>query len=333
MIGDSLSQVKSSLPKIPISVLKHGMDSEVTAQAMDQVDLGNFQANKVFTKANGEALIALATASYSAPEDQMAHFAKQKNVKSVHILSSANNAALGIPEADRGGNLTVVETEDALLVAARGTSAPWAANHGKENAFNFEDLVADFNATAVLNHAGTARVHAGFKNQADSVWVQLKPLLQTAMAANKAIHMTGHSLGAAVAVHLFERTKQELGISPQALIRFAAPNVGWSAEKNHLDNSGTSARMVNVIHSGDPVPLALPFGKSAGTDLYIDRYGMAEIKSGRHTLDSLAAIADDFATGHAVVPLSRHFPQYYIQGMSSLRNVDVLAQLEERMNG
>lgn len=324
--------IKGSAPQIPLPTLLVALDSPTTAKALDQVDLGSFQPDKVFTRNNAACLAALATVSYSTPEDQAAHLKQQSAVKSFHVLSSANNAKLGIASPDKGANVTVVETDGALFVAARGTAPPWLGNHGQENEWSWKDLAADLNTIPVKNYDGSALVHQGFKDQADSIWAQLKPLLQSALASHKAIHMTGHSLGAAVAMQLADRLHHETGVLPQSLLRMGGPDVGWKDEKRHLDQIGLSDRTVNIHNSGDPIPLALPGGETAGHELYFDRRGRADIGGGRHLIDRARVQLDDFLSGHGAIPLYRHFPQFYNYGLAEERNARVLAQLEERMN-
>lgn len=324
--------ISANAPQIPLPTLLVALDSPTTAKALDQVDLGSFQPEKVFTRNNAACLAALATVSYSTPQDQADHLRRQDAVKSFHILSSANNAALGINAADRGANVTVVETDGALFVAARGTAPPWLGNHGQENEWSWKDLAADLNTIPVKNYDGSAMVHEGFKDQADSIWAQLKPLLQTALASHKAIHMTGHSLGAAVAMQLADRMHHETGVLPQSLLRMGGPDIGWKDEKKHLDEIGLSDRTVNILNSGDPVPLALPGGQAAGHELYFDRNGRADISGGSHVIDRARGQLNDFLSGHGAIPLYRHFPQFYNQGLADDRNAKVLAQLEERLN-
>ncbi len=316
-------------PQIPLPKLFTAMDSKTTAEVLDQVDLSQFEANKTFTQNNAVDLAALCSLAYSAPEDQAVHLRKQKGVQQFFQLSSTDNAKLGIAEADKGANLTVVDTEKALIVAARGTAPPWLNNAGLENSWSWKDLTADLNAVPVRNYAGDAYVHQGFKDQADSIWTQLKGHLKTALAAHKAIHMTGHSLGAAVALQLADRMHTELGVLPQCVLRLGGPDIGWGDEKAHLERTGLAARTFNVHNSGDPIPLVLPGGKMAGQEIYLDRKGEADLDGGLHLLDRALGQLQDVRSGHAAIPLYRHFPQFYIAGLSDHDNAATLKRLEK----
>ncbi|MFN8610818.1 MAG: lipase family protein [Vulcanimicrobiota bacterium] len=321
--------VRNGTPHIPVTRLFNALDSKTTAEVLDQVDLSKFQADKTFSQNNAVDLAALSTLAYSTPADQAVHLRKQKGVEHFWQLSSADNARLGIPEADRGANLTVVETRDALIVAARGTAPPWLNNMGQENGWSWKDLGADLNTMPVSNYAGDAYVHQGFKDQADSIWGQLQGHLKTALAAHKAIHMTGHSLGAAVALQLADRMHNEMGVLPQAVLRLGGPDTGWSDQKAHLERSGLADRTYNVHNCGDPIPLALPGGKMAGREIYLDRKGEADLEGGRHLLDRALGQLQDMRTGHAAIPLYRHFPQFYLSGLSDPANARTLSRLEK----
>lgn len=298
------------------------LDSPTTARVLDQVQLGSFQAERIFSARNSLSLAALATAAYSTPEDQHRHLDRQTAVEAVHYLHSP----------DKGANLTTVQLPQALLVAVRGTAPPWINNHGQENAWSWKDLQADLHAVPVANHAGNALVHAGFKAQADSIWSQLKPLLQQAIATQRAIHFTGHSLGAAVALQLADRMSQELGQLPQSVLRLGGPEVGWSDHRQHLERTGLANRTVNVENCGDPICNILPGGETAGPTLYFDRNGEARLEGGSHHLDQLLGHLQDMRQGYAAIPLFRHFPQHYLEGLSASHNQACLKQLEEHFN-
>lgn len=321
--------VRNGTPHIPLTKLFTAMDSRTTAEVLDQVDLSQFEATKTFSQNNAVDLAALSTLAYSAPEDQAIHLRQQKGVQFFSQLSSANNARLGIPEADKGANLTLVECKGALIVAARGTAPPWLNNLGRENGWSWKDLSADLNAMPVLNYARDAYVHQGFKDQADSIWAQLKGHLKTALAAHKAIHLTGHSLGAAVALQLADRMHYEMGILPQCVLRLGGPDIGWVDERAHLERIGLAERTFNVHNCGDPIPLVLPGGKAAGQEIYLDRKGDVDLDGGAHVLDRTLGHLQDMRTGHIAIPLYRHFPQFYLAGLSDPANARTLSRLEK----
>ena len=308
------------------------MDSESTAKEIDRIDLGKFHHTKVFTPTNAAAMAALATMAYSTPKDQKAHLDKQPAVEAFHFLDSKNNAHLGIDAPDIGTQVSVVETDKAVLIAARGTSPPWLSNMGSENDVQWQDYMADLYAVPVSNYDDSAQVHAGFKEAADGIWTQLKPYLEMARAANKQVHMAGHSLGAAVALQLADRMHDELGILPRSVTRTGGPDIGWDDQKKHLEEIGLAARTVNFVNNADPVPMVLPLGETAGARVYFDRHGQANLEQGSHCLDRIVGTAVGLARRQPN-PLYDHVPVFYNDRILDEKNTKVLKQLQSQLEG
>lgn len=311
------------------SIFAVPMDSESTAKVVDSVDLGAFQGDKIFTPGNGASLAALATMAYSDPVDQRTHLKHQKGVVSYHFLDSANNPE-GQP--DTGTQLTLVETKDALLVAARGTTPPWLANLGKENQPQWQDYAADLWTKPVENYAGDAHVHAGFKEAADGIWGQLKPYLEQARAAHKAVHFAGHSLGAAIAIQLADRAQVEMDLMAGSVVRTGGPDVGWGGQDAHLKRNGLADRTINFINNTDPIPLALPRGVTTGHQVYFDRNGQAAIEKGVHWWNRAAGSLKGLMHGN-IDPLYDHVPVFYNEKIQDPKNAAVLAELEKQIQG
>lgn len=314
------------------TIISIPMDSESTAKEIDRVDLGKFHSSKIFTPTNAAAMAALATMAYSTPEDQKAHLDRQPAVQAFHFLDSKNNQGLGIDFPDTGTQVSVVETDKAVLIAARGTSPPWLSNMGSENDAEWQDYIADLAAIPVSNYDGSAQVHAGFKQAADGIWTQLKPYLEMARAAHKQVHIAGHSLGAAVALQLADRMHEELGVLPRSVTRTGGPDIGWDDEKKHLEEIGLAARTVNFVNNADPVPLVLPGGESAGARVYFDRHGQADLQSGSHCLDRIVGTVVGLAHRHPN-PLYDHVPVFYNDRVLDPKNSDVLKQLQQQLEG
>jgi len=312
------------------TIISIPMDSESTAKEIDRVDLGKFHSSKIFTPTNAAALAALATMAYSTPQDQKKHLDKQPAVIDFQFLDSKNNAQLGIDYPDTGTQVSVVETEKALLVAARGTSPPWLSNMGSENDVQWQDYVTDIYTLPTPNYAGSAPVHAGFKQAADGIWDQLKPYLEMARAAHKPVHMAGHSLGAAVALQLADRMHTEMGILPRSVIRTGGPDIGWDDEKKHLEETGLASRTVNFVNNADPIPMAVPLGENAGARVYFDRHGKASLEPGSHCLDRLVGTAVGLARRHPS-PLYEHVPVFYNDRILDPENSDTLKQLQHQL--
>lgn len=302
-----------------VQALNFPMDSDSTSQVMDSVDLGKFQAGQVFTANNAKTLAALATMVYSDVDDQRRVLAKQPAVENFQFLDTRNNQQ----GADTGTQVAVVETKDAVLVAARGTTPPGFAKEGAENQADWKDAAIDLAAFPTTNYLGTASVPWGFKNAADGIWGQLRPILETAKATHKQIHFSGHSLGAAVALMLAERSYVELGAMPVSVVRTGGPDCGWGAQKEYLEKIGLAERTFNFVNGQDPVPVVLPGGATPGTQIYFDRNGQADLDSGHHFIDRTIATVTTL-----INPLNNHAPTTYNQRLSMPKNQEILAKLE-----
>ena len=237
--------------------------------------------------------------------------AKQPGVKALHCLDA--------PET--GTQVSLIETDRALLVAPRGTPLTLARTPGA--ALQWKDLANDLNAWPVRNYDGSAYVHAGFKKAADGVWSQLQPYLEQARASHKAIHFAGHSLGAAVAIHLADRMHHEMQSLPETLTTLGAPDAGWSKERRHLQEIGLEERTLRFVNNLDPVPGAVPLGKPLGQTVYFDHRGEARLGEGRRTLDRLQGL------GQAICrfdfnPLQDHLPLEYRRLIGKKANAAVL---------
>lgn len=311
------------------SIFAVPMDSESTAQVIDKVDLAAFRGSRVFTPENGAALAAVATMAYSDPVDQRLHLRRQPGVVSYHFLDSENNTG---GEPDTGTQLTLVETRDALLVAARGTTPPWLANLGKENQPQWQDYFHDIAAMPVPNYAGDASVHGGFKRAADGIWTQLKPYLEQARAANKAVHFAGHSLGAAIALQLADRAVTEMDLMAGSVVRTGGPDIGWADEDKHLQGNGLADRTVNFINNTDPITVVLPRGVTTGHQVYFDRNGQASLGKGSHWCNRVLGGLKGLSKGN-IDPLYDHVPVFYNEKIQDPKNAPVLAELERTISG
>ncbi|MBN9417591.1 MAG: lipase family protein [Candidatus Eremiobacteraeota bacterium] len=280
------------------------------------LDVSCFQHDRRFSRNNALVMATLCALSYYAPEDQMEWAKNQPAVQSLHFLD--------VPAT--GTQVSVIETEKALMIAPRGT--PLTLDRSPGVALQGQDLLNDLNAWPVQNYDGSARIHAGFKNAADGVWEQLKPFLEQARAGHKAIHLAGHSLGAAIATNLADRMHHELGALPETLTTLGAPDVGWSGERRHLQEIGLEERTLRFVNNIDPVPGAVPFGQPLGQTVYFDHQGEAQLGEQAHTLDRLKGLAQavrslDFN------PLQDHFPLEYRRLIGRKSNAALLDGLSQ----
>lgn len=279
------------------------------------LDVSCFQHDRRFSRNNALVMATLCALSYYAPEDQMEWAKEQPGVKALHYLD--------VPET--GTQVTLVETDQALLVAPRGT--PLTLDRTPGVALQWQDLANDLNAWPVQNYDGSARVHGGFKRAADGVWNQLKPYLEQARASHKAIHFAGHSLGAAVATNLADRMHYEMQTLPDSLTTLGAPDVGWSKERRHLQEIGLEERTLRFVNNIDPVPGAVPLGESLGQTVYFDHQGKARRGEGRHTLDRFKGLGRALR-GLDFNPLQDHYPLEYRRLIGKKANAALLDGLD-----
>lgn len=293
---------------IPWRDLYKALDSEVAGAALDSVDLSRFEPDKRFSQKNLSIMMALSACAYASPCDQ-------RGLRTMH-------------DPESGCNVSVWENSEALVVGVSGASAPWIRNFGKENSLELRDWLEAFRGYPTRTYDGSALVHSGFKNQADGIWPSLKPLLQTALETDKAVHFCGHSMGGAVAMMLADRMQFETGELPTSVMRFGSPEVGWDTAKKHFAETGLAERVYSVTNSGDPIPRILPGGESVGTEIFLDGRGHAHVGDGAHFGDRVATKVYDVLTGKALVPLYRHFPQFYLKGTADEGNSGVFGGLE-----
>ena len=274
-------------------------------------DISCFQHDRRFSRNNALVMATLCALSYYAPEDQLEWAQQQPSVRGLHYLDCPQT----------GTQVSLVETDQALLVAPRGT--PLTLDRKKDVALQWQDLANDLNAWPVQNYDGSGRVLSGFKRAADGIWTQLKPYLEQARASHKAIHFSGHSLGAAVATHLADRMHHEMNALPDSLTTLGAPDVGWSKEQRHLQEIGLEERTLRFVNNIDPVPVAVPLGQPLGTTVYFDRRGQAQQGEQGHGRDRLLGLAHSLSKLQ-LDPLQDHYPLEYRRLIGRASNAPLL---------
>jgi predicted lipase len=139
----------------------------------------------------------------------------------------------------------VAETDKFVVVAFRGTTS---RNDLKT------DIQARLSTARVAVTGRSVRVHAGFYAAFRKIEVKLRELL-TAQQETKAIYLTGHSLGGALALVAAAAFggNDKLGDRIAAVYTFGAPRVGGADFPNMV-----KAPHYRVVNSGDVVPLVPP---------------------------------------------------------------------------
>jgi triacylglycerol lipase len=141
----------------------------------------------------------------------------------------------------------VAQNATSILVTFRGTDPKKPI-----------DWFIDFNA---LKERGTftgAKVHDGFADALESVWGQTlagKQILPQRLLdrGNRAVWITGHSLGGALAELAAARAVLESAISVQGVYTFGQPRVGDGAFAQRMETA-LGARVFRFINNRDIVP-------------------------------------------------------------------------------
>ena len=287
----------------------------------ETLSFDGFKPSALFPLRNLQVMTELANLTYQPADVQVKTLASQPGVKSFHVLDTANNAALGLPAPDTGTLVTTVETDGGLLLAVRGTSP---------EAF-LADIKDDTAGRPVNNVNGSGQVRVGFNDAANSIWDQLRPVLQDAIAKHEAINIVGHSLGAAVAILLADRMQNDLKTLPTSVLTAETPGAGRASERTHLDNVGLEPRILRFVHNTDPIPRATPKDPPVGTRVYFDSTGLALVDDKSHKLDILKGEAEH-ARDHITDPFYDHHLEGIIPLLYDPRNTATFNALTKQMN-
>ena len=131
----------------------------------------------------------------------------------------------------------------------------------------FSDIKADLNAFQSKSKS-KGDVHSGFQGEIDKVWNDL--CFTLADISNREMHITGHSLGAAMATICASRLVHKFKI--HCLYTFGSPRVG---DKRFVRNL-TNLMHYRVVNNNDlvcKVPFWLMGYRHHGSLCYINHYG------------------------------------------------------------
>ena len=156
---------------------------------------------------------------------------------------------------DKDAQVLVAESDDAIVVAFRGTEAP---NFTRTGLFGFFQTVVDsgqdwlINAKAklvplVVDGVSRGKVHSGFLSAFNSIKVDLRAAIAELQSAKpRPVWYTGHSLGGALATLAAAQAGDATG-----LYTFGCPRVG---DDQFVAVFSTLSQSARVCLSGDPVP-------------------------------------------------------------------------------
>lgn len=187
------------------------------------------------------------TAALLAKMAMMAYIAFEDDEKRKILEGMLTHGRVKLVEtiAIGGTEAMVAETDKFLVVAFRGTAS---------RGHLLTDLDARLNVARVEVNGRTVRVHSGFYAAFRKIEAKLREVLATT-DATKAIYLTGHSLGGALALIAAAAFggRDELGPRIAAVYTFGAPRVGDAKFPDLV-----KAPHYRIVNKGDAVPLVPP---------------------------------------------------------------------------
>ena len=162
-----------------------------------------------------------------------------------------------------GAQCYVLWRETDIVIVFRGTEPK-----------QWSDIKADLDArqrTGLHNHG---KVHKGFQGELEKVWNDLKRQINYILEGSYDIdiHITGHSLGGAMATICASRLREDDKGNVKALYTYGSPKVGGKLFVWNLDEL-EHYRFVNNNDMVTRVPLWIMGYRHHGNLTYINHYG------------------------------------------------------------
>ena len=195
-----------------------------------------------FSYANALECANLSNLAYRE-EKEFKTAAKALGYKNIKYFNIAGAQAYGMSK------------DDYIVLAFRGTEPT-----------QFNDIKADLNALHVRNELGKGRVHKGFKNEVDELWIRIEEWI--AKRKFTQVYTCGHSLGGAMSTIACSRL-------PEGSIcyNYGSPRVGTHSWVKEFNSKFVMHRFVNNNDIVPRVPPSFLFYKHAGELHYINTYG------------------------------------------------------------
>ncbi len=190
----------------------------------------------------------------------------------------------------------VASNREFAVVAFRGSEV-WRRRSG----FDARVVAADFMTNAdfwLADWTDGGKVHRGFKNALEEVWVDLFPHLVVLQRRGCRIWMTGHSLGAALATLAADRFGEVQGV-----FTFGSPRVG-----NRRFKENYSIRTYRFVNGNDMVTRVPPSGLyvHVGEPKFIDHGGAIRNRPAETVIDLLPLTG---RTDEKIIPENSHPPK------------------------
>ena len=158
----------------------------------------------------------------------------------------------GLPQVrffDKQSTQCFVANNDQFAIVAFRGSEIWK----KKGKFDWDKVIADLKADVdirLTDWPQGGKVHRGFKEALEEVWVDLLPYIRQLDQQGMQIWMTGHSLGAALATLCAGRYG-----NVQAVYTFGSPRVGNDVFKEKFD-----VNTYRIVNNDDIVARVPPPG-------------------------------------------------------------------------
>ena len=204
---------------------------------------------------------------------------------------------------NEGAQAYVAASKDEVIVACRGTQ-PTQPN----------DLLADLNT--IPKRHGNGWVHQGFRTEARKV---IDAILDWAKKnKGKDIYVTGHSLGAAMALYVTQELEYA-GFAPKLLMSYGQPRLG---NADYVDGIKTQHyRFVNCNDLVTHVPPRAMLFKHHGKLCYINFYGnIRPVTSWQRFKDQMRGRIRAWKKGQLFTGIFDHNMDLYIKKLSNIRD-------------
>ncbi|WP_441238144.1 lipase family protein [Bradyrhizobium sp. 930_D9_N1_4] len=225
-----------------------------------------------------------------------------------NVRSLVQPAKSTLPVSDTRG--VIAQRDGATIVAFAGTDP-----------LILKNWVSDF-------YLGRpkADVHGGFNDAAAAVWDDVRAALTAASAAGSRVFITGHSLGAALAVVTADRAHRELGIALPQVYLYGCPRV-CHADAAAAYNATLGPTTYRLVHGHDIVPTVPP--PLLGFR-HVGRY-LACGPGARFVASQLAANCNSdepLPTAGGFAGITQHLANLFI-GFSPSRRMDLVGRLSQ----
>jgi hypothetical protein len=204
----------------------------------------HFQPDAGFAPGNALAMAWLSQLAYETHlPDKIRTIGELWQLAEVQVVQQPAKTALtsALPLSDTRGIIAC--KDEARIIAFAGTDP-----------LNLLNWVSNF----YLGQS-TADAHAGFLAAAAAVWPQVGAAIESCMQERRPLFVTGHSLGAAIALATLDRARSDMRLDAAQVFVFGAPRVG-RADFVARYNAAFGPTTYRLVHGRDIVP-TVPFSE------------------------------------------------------------------------